>query len=492
MKKDFAKRIALIFLSAFIYITTAYIPLTAYSAPASEEEYQAAAEERKALPVQSNEVTEWPTGPAISAASAVLLEANTGTILYSKNIHQKSYPASTTKLMTCLIAAENAKLQETVKFSQDAVFSIESGSSNIGIDAGQSMPMEECLYGILVASANEVANGVAEHIAGDMDSFADMMNKRAAELGCHNTHFMNAHGLYHEEHYTTAYDLALIACAFFDNDLLSKIGNTASYHFEATDTQPDDFIVRNKHKLITGEIACEGIKGGKTGYTDEARQTLVTCAEKNGMKLICVVMVEETPDQFYDTVKLFDYGFTNFAVTNVSEYETNYQINGITSFHGAHDVFGNSATLFSLNENSYIILPKTLDFADISSKISYENLTGKEVARILYSYENISLGTASVNLMPGHASDSGSSESKDISGISAFFNTVIQSEPEANTVYINVKLILIMIIAFATLLIAAFVIRAFITDYKFSDIRKKPSSRFPKKHKGKHNKGLHF
>ncbi len=492
MIKLFFKRMFFIVLSVFIYITTISAPLTVFAAPASEENYQAAAEERKTLPIQSNEIPDWPSGPAISAQSAVLLEANTGTILYSKNIHQKSYPASTTKLMTCLIAAENAKLQETVNFSHNAVFSIESGSSNIGIDAGQSMSMEECLYGILVASANEVANGVAEHIAGDTDSFADMMNRRAAELGCSNTHFVNAHGLYDEEHYTTAYDLALIARAFFDNELLSKIGNTASYHFEATSTQPDDFIVRNKHKLITGEIACEGIKGGKTGYTDEARQTLVTCAEKNGMKLICVVMVEESPDQFNDTVKLFDYGFTNFAVTNVSENETNYQINGITSFHGAHDVFGDSTTLLSLNTNSYIILPKTLDFGDITSEISYDNLTDKEVARILYSYEGVSLGTASVNLISGHNSYNSNSAKSSDTDISALNNAVIQSEPDTNTVYINVKLIVIIVIILAALLIAVFVIRALIADYKFGDIGRKPSSGLPKKHRRNRDKGLHF
>lgn len=490
MKRYFLKRILIVTLSAFLYSTTAFTPLTVFAAPASETEYQTAAEERKSLPVQSNEIPNWPSGPAIRAQSAILLEANTGTILYAKNIHQKSYPASTTKLMTCLLAAENAEMNETVRFSHDAVFSIESGSSNIGIDPGQSMPMEECLYGILVASANEVANGVAEHIAGDMDSFADMMNEKATALGCNNTHFVNAHGLYDDEHYTTAYDLALIACAFFDNELLSKVGNTASYHFEATDSQPDDFIVRNKHKLITGEIACDGIKGGKTGYTDEARQTLVTCAEKNGMKLICVVMVEETPDQFQDTVKLFDYGFANFTVTNVSENETDFRIDGIDSFHDTYDVFGNSDYLLALNENSYIILPKTLDFTDVSSRVSYENLTDKEMARILYSYEGVSLGVASVNLSAAHSTAASGSLRESVAKTSVL-DAIIEADPETNTIYINIKYVLIIIIAFATLLITFFVIRALIADYKFGDIGKKPATFQHRKNK-KQNKRLHF
>ena len=487
MKRLFAKRLGLLFLSAFLYITTAFTPLTVLAAP-TESDYEAQAEERKKLPVQSNQIINWPDGPSISAYSAILLEANTGTILYAKNIHDKMYPASTTKLMTCLIAAENSKMDEIVTFSHDAVFSIESGSSNIGIDMGQAMPMEECLYGILVASANEVANAVAEHVGGSMDAFTEMMNDKAEALGCKNTHFVNAHGLYDDEHYTSAYDLAVIAKAFFSNELLSKIGNTASYHFQATDTQPDDFITRNKHKLITGEIAYDDIKGGKTGYTDEARQTLVTYAEKNGMKLICVVMMEETPDQFNDTVKLFDYGFSNFVVTNVSEHETNYQIQGLQFFHTSYDVFGSSSSLLSLNENSYIILPKTVDFSELTSQISYENLSEQEVARILYSYQNVSLGIASVNLVEASSDNSLPSDEP----ILASDNPIIQTQSESNTVFINIKLILIIIAVIAITLIIISFIYAMATDYKFGDIGQKPKALSRRKIKKNRDKGPHF
>ena len=241
-----------IWISSLILILS--LGLNAYAAPVTTEDYLAEAEERKLLPIESNQIENWPAGPAIGAQSAILLEANTGVILYAKNIDERLYPASTTKLMTCLIAAEKCQLGETITFSHDAVFSLEPGSSNMGIDEGQAMPLEECLYGILVASANEVANAVAEHIAGSRDAFAEMMNEKAAELGCKNTHFVNAHGLHDDDHYVSAYDLALIAKAFFQNELPAKIGNTASYHFKPTNTQPDDFIKRNKHELITGEI----------------------------------------------------------------------------------------------------------------------------------------------------------------------------------------------------------------------------------------------
>lgn len=449
-------------LSAFLYISILTgAGLNAYAAPASLEEANEQAEERKSLPIQSNQIENWPAGPAIGAQSAILMDANTGVILYAKNIDEKLYPASTTKLMTCILAAENCQLDEMIKFSHNAVFSIERGSSNIGIDEGQSMSLEECLYGILVASANEVANAVAEHIAGTTDDFALMMNQKAAELGCKNTHFTNPHGLFDEDHYTSAYDLALIAKAFFQNELLAKIGNMPSHHFQATATQPDDFIERNKHKLITGEIAYEGIKGGKTGYTDEARQTLVTCAEQNGMKLICVVMKEESPEQFYDTVKLFSYGFTNFSAVNVSENETDYSIQNSNFFNTSNDVFGNSKPILTLNQSSYLIMPKTITFDDLDSQISYETSGENEVAVIEYYYHGAYVGNATVDLAEDAPASYDFTEKTSIEEP--------EKETEPNVIIVNIKTVLICILVIALILIAIFVIRSIINSYSFLD-----------------------
>lgn len=486
MKHHKSKRIGVMILSGFLYISAFfYTAIPSLAAPASEAiDYLAQAEERKSLPIQSNQIENWPDGPAIGAQSAILLEAETGVVLYAKNIHEKLYPASTTKLMTCLIAAENSSMDETVTFSHDAVFGIEKGSSNIGIDAGQAMPMEECLYGILVASANEVANAVAEHVAGSMEDFTDMMNQRAKELGCEDTHFINAHGLHDEAHYTSAYDLALIAQAFFKNELLSKIGNTASHHFEATASQPDDFISRNKHKLITGEISYEGIKGGKTGYTDEARQTLVTCAERNGMKLICVVMKEESPEQFYDTVKLLDYGFTNFAATNISENETKYNIKSSNFFHTSYDVFGNSKPILALNQNSYLILPKTVDFEELDSKISYDVTKETEVARINYFYHNAYVGTATVDLAATGQT------AYDFDSQNAYNEVIPQSTADERIIFINVKIVIIAVLIIAVLLIVIFVIRDIIVNYNFLDDSR--SRRSKRKKRRNRDKGPHF
>ncbi len=462
MKLSNFKRIESKILSAFLFINILFFTsVNVYAAPATTEEALAEAEERKSLPIQSNQIENWPAGPSIGAQSAILLEANTGVILYAKNIDEKMYPASTTKLMTCLIAAENSDLNETVTFSHDAVFSIDTGSSNIGIDPGQAMPVEECLYGILTASANEVANAVAEHVAGSTEAFAKMMNEKADELGCKNTHFVNAHGLFNENHYTSAYDLAIIAKAFFQNELLSKISNTASHHFEATATQPDDFIVRNKHQLITGSIPYEGIKGGKTGYTDEARQTLVTCAEQNGMKLICVIMKEESPEQFYDTVKLFDYGFTNFSPVNVAENETKYSIQNSNFFNTSNDIFGNSKPILALNTDSYLIVPKTVSFNDLDSEISYDTARDNEVAEINYYYHEAYLGTATVDLaVQVPAAYEFTQNTDNLSG------TDIK---QPNVIVVNIKMVLIIVLTISLLLIIILIIYSVVNSYSFLD-----------------------
>ena len=255
--------------------------------------------------------------PAVEAESAILMDADTGIVLYEKNIHTRQYPASITKIMTALLAQENCDMDEVITFSHTAVYTVERGSSNIGIDENETLTMEDALYALMLASANEVANGIAEHVAGSIDAFADLMNERAKELGCEDTHFANPHGLPDENHYTSAYDMALIARAFFYYDSLSTISGTPFYHISATATQPDEIDLGNHNKMLPGtnrgsKYYYEGLVGGKTGYTDLARQTLVTCAERDGVRLVCVVMKDESPSQYKDSAALYDYGFANY------------------------------------------------------------------------------------------------------------------------------------------------------------------------------------
>ena len=446
--------------------------VTPVTVHATWEELQAEAEARKSLPIQTNEIDNWPVGPAISAESAILIEANTGIILYAKDIHKKSYPASTTKLLTCLIAMERGDLDDMVEFSHDAVFSVPVGSSNMGMDVGESITLEQCLYGILVGSANEVANAVGEYISGSINDFVADMNNRAAELGCTDSHFMNTNGLPNDDHYTTAYDLAMIASTFYQNEMLCKIDNTARYHFEPTATQPDDFYLKNKHSLINGEIAYEGVVGGKTGYTDAARQTLVTCAERNGMKLICVVFKEESPTQFTDTVELFDYGFNNFQVMNISENENKYQIEPSGFLQTGNDIFGSSKPILSIDSDSYVIIPNTINFSDLDSVIDYSVSDENRIAQIRYSYADTYVGSAYLNL----ASDTGSSYQFDTDVEVTTTNVSVErTEPEpsrATTIFINVKKVLFGILLFAGVAILLLIIRALIVNNRNARRRK--------------------
>ena len=422
-------------------------PMTVYAAP----DYEALAEQRKNLPIESNSYENWPDGPAISAQSAIVMDVDSGTVLYAKNIHEMLYPASTTKIMTCLLAVENAAMNENVEFSYDAVFGVPRDGSNMGIDVGEILPMEDCLYGILVGSANEVAAAVGEHIGGDTETFLQMMNDRAKELGCKNTNFMNANGLHDDNHYTTAYDLALIARAFFSNDYLANIANTPRVHFEPTATQPDDFYLNNKNKLVSGEIKYEYYLGGKTGYTSDARQTLVSCAEKDGMRLVCVVMKEETPDQFNDTVTLFNYGFSNFKKVKVSEVETKYTVENSGFFATGQDVFGNSKSILQLDENACIVIPATAEFTDVESTISYDNLDNNQVANITYTYNDVFVGNVSVNI----------TENTEV------YDFDSASVPTGNVAIVNVKNVILWVILIAVILSVIFFIARYINQYHF-------------------------
>ena len=362
----------------------------------------------QALAIQSNEVANWPTGPVVSAGSAILMDADTGAILYAKNIHQKEYPASTTKILTTLIASERCSMDEIVDFSYDAVHDIDPGSNHIAIEPGEQLTIEECLNAILIRSANEVSFAVAEHISGTTwQDFGDIMNERAKELGCVDSHFVNPNGLPNEDHYTSAYDLAMIGRAFFANEALCKMTMTHMLHILPSERQPDDIMEVNKMELIPGgKYAYPYLVGCKTGYTDVARSTLVSCAEKDGMKLICVVMKDENPNYYEDTIALFDYGFSNFQRMNISQTETKYNIDNAGAFYSGNDIFGNSKPILQLNQNDSITLPNTITFQDAVSAISYDNTAPGQAAVITYTYNDVVLGTASIDFT---ASEKGSS-----------------------------------------------------------------------------------
>lgn len=449
----------------------------------AERDYNQEMEERKSLPIQSNSIANWPEGPAIGAKSAILMEMNTHTVLYAKNIHEKCYPASTTKILTCLLAMQNCTMDETITFSHDAIYDVPGDGSKLGgVDTGDTMLMETALYCVLVQSANEVASAVGEHVAEklgkekNVSSFAEIMNEKAEELGCQDSNFVNCNGLYDDDHYTSAYDLALIGCEFFGNELLCKMSSTPSYHFRLKPDDEEDTWVATKNQLYKGKpYAYEYLLGSKTGYVSQSRQTLVSAAEKNGMKLVCVIFAEETPYQFEDTRTLFQYGFENFQRMSVRDNETKYNINTMDFFDTDSDLFGDSTPLISMKNDACVILPNTAEFSDTVSTLTYaENDADTDtnvIATINYSYSDVDVGSCDIVF---YKSEVPAFSFAADNSAPATPQTSPESEPptaadgEVSIIYINVKKVILGILVTAAVIILLLFLISVINSYSFS------------------------
>lgn len=363
------------------------------STPAADSQTDTSAE-NKALNVGDK--------PSIASVSAVVMEASTGTILYSKNMHEQHYPASITKILTTLIALQNSTPGEVVTFSKNAIYDVDLDSSRIGIDVGEKLTMEQSLYAVMLESANEVAYGVAEHISGSVSAFSALMNKTALDLGCVDSNFVNPHGLPDENHYTSAYDMALISRAAINNENFRKITGTKTYTLPPTNIQPETRYLANHHKLISGAISYDGVIGGKTGYTSKAKYTLVTFAEKDGMTLISVIMCcDSIPNEYADTEALLNYGFENYSIYNVS-----HEINPDTSetddlFTQYTPLFDNKTSPVKIDTAGSVVLPKGVSFQDAEKTINYKPAaTIKDGNNIIgtmrFTYDNTYVGSADI------------------------------------------------------------------------------------------------
>jgi D-alanyl-D-alanine carboxypeptidase len=374
---------------------------------------------------------------------------------------------------------ENCKMDEMVHFSYKATHDIDPGSNHIGMDSGEQLPMEDCLKAILIRSANEVSFAVAEHIAGDTwENFAPIMNERAKELGCLNSNFVNPNGLPNENHVTTAYDLAMIGRAFFDNELLCQMTLTKQLHLYPTDVQPDEIWENNHMLLLPGkEYAYEPLVGCKTGYTNAARSSLVSCAEKNGLKLICVVLQDEAPYQYEDTIALFEYGFNNFEKRNISENETRYNLSNSTPFYSEEDIFGSSQSILFLNNEDYVVVPKNADFQDLETTISYSAGDPTEVATITYAYHGVQVGTAAIHYNPSSQTDYTFEADTSASSDKVTSDTEVPTEAPSDSnkeqetpsfFFINAKKILIVLGCVAGLVLIILLIRLFFRNYQIN------------------------
>lgn len=316
----------------------------------------------------TNETQElaWPQAPEISAGNAILIDADTGAILYEKNAYAKCYPASTTKILTGLLTVENCNMDETVTFSSEAANSVTWEDANLATKTGEQYSVEEALYALLLYSANEVAYGLAEHVGGSLSNFVEMMNARAKELGAVNTHFANASGLYNPNHYTTAYDMAMIAKGCYNNSTFVNIDSTyETYTIGPTNVTNESRSIRHRHLMLKNrELYYEYCKGGKTGFTDQSGYTLVTFAEKDDMRLICVCFnCSDAMVRFTDTKSLFDWGFDNFKKVTTSSDTISSYFSGDSYYHSK--VYSNYNHNFNLSAST-LTIPNNANVSDIS------------------------------------------------------------------------------------------------------------------------------
>lgn len=248
--------------------------------------------------------------PVVRAKGAALYNVTTGQFVYSKDAESKYYPASITKVMTALLVAENCNPDDMVTYSQTAVSNLEAGAVTLKLAEGDQLTVRQSLYGLMLKSANEVANGLAEKVSGSVSGFAGKMNERAKAIGCTNTNFVNPNGLNNSNHYTTPHDMALIGAEAFKNSTVTQVSSALSYEIPATKLAGARTVTMG-HKMLypSNSQYYQGIIGGKTGYTSLAGNTLVTCAEKNGTRLVAVVM-KSSQTHYQDTKAMLDYGFS--------------------------------------------------------------------------------------------------------------------------------------------------------------------------------------
>lgn len=400
--------------------------------------------------------------PIIQSESAILMDAKTGSILYEKDIHKKQFPASITKIMTALLAVKNGKLEDSITFSQDAVYNIEFGSSHIGMREGETITLKDALHGMLLMSANEVSNGIAEYIDGSIKNFAEHMTKKSKELGANNTNFVNPHGLHDENHYTTAYDMALIAKEALKNDLFREVIGTTTYTIPPTNLVEEPRYLAHQHKLFNEKAYpasyYEGCEGGKTGFTDEARHTLVTYAKRNDMELIVVVLKSEKQTMYDDTKNLLDYGFDNFDIIPMLDKKAPVVsvpviniLNGKKEYQGSIEVY--PQTDFSC------IAPKGTSKKNIIKKLSIPKELNipidnqQLIGTVTFILQNKVIGQ--VNLVTGE-----SIEILQVVSTNTVKNNI--SIYESENYYIR---ILIMLISTIAILLALFVILFIINIY---------------------------
>lgn len=362
-------------LALFLCLMILTAPALAAAEPAAsapEDASQTAAE-------PSSEAASVPPSYHANAKAALLIDLNTGRTIYEQDADEQVYPASLTKIMTCLLALENGNLSDVVTITDEAYADLVSGSSTADLQVGEQLRLEDLLYCMMVESGNEAANAVAEHIGGTIEDFVQMMNERAYELGCTHTHFMNPHGLHNESHYTTARDLSLIVQAALKSENFRTITNTAEYTLPATNLS-DERVLKTTNMLIFqnsgNRYYYPKAIGIKTGYTTPAGRCVISAAKSSGMYLLGIICGAETTvletgdiqmESFPECINLFNYGFDNFSY--VSVLSPLYPVAQVSVLNSA----GAEAVAVSPKDDIQILLPNGYDEAQLDVNIELTN-----------------------------------------------------------------------------------------------------------------------
>ena len=337
----------------------------------------------------------WPQGPKIEGESAILVDMVTGAVLYSKNADKVQYPASITKIMTSLLAAEHLNMKDKIVMSQSAAYGITiSDSSSIYADTGEEFTTEQAMMAVMLQSANEMTLALAEETSGSVKKFVELMNLKAKQLGCTGTHFNNPNGLPDELHYTTASDMAKIARSAWYNPTFRKYATTTYYEIPPTNKFAETRYLLNHHKMMKGNTyAYEGVMGGKTGYTDAAGNTLVTYAKRGNMRLVSVVM-KSINGAYADTAALLDYGFNNFTRTAVKTEPATMSVSYLPAEKYILKDY-KDCTLCHRYQVPSVTLPNGADISALNSSRSLrKNSVGLPILEITYSFNGQRTGCA--------------------------------------------------------------------------------------------------
>ena len=327
----------------------------------------------------------------ISSETAVLIDATSGAVLYEKNATMQMFPASTTKVMTALLAIEHGNLSDVITTSEDAVNNIDRTSSHIYLDYGEEFTLEEGLYALLLQSSNDVAYAIAEHIGGTYDNFIVMMNDKAKEIGAMNTNFVNPHGLPDENHYTTAYDLALILKEAISFDEYVNISSNIRYEMAPTNKQEDiRYFANSNEHMKSGKFKYDNAVLGKTGYTKVAGYTFVEYAKNDDLKLIVVTMGSQDSDiRFEESKEILNYGFDNYKEVLIEASKTTPKEVEIMNGRNLE-----ALVTFSMSDDFYMLADIKEDTSNIELEIEVFEEDNKDLigANLVMYSNNIKIG----------------------------------------------------------------------------------------------------